>query len=328
MGETFDAYHKWLGIPPDEQPPNAYRLLGISLFESDPDVIIAAADQRMIHLRARQISRHSVLSQQLLNEVAAAKLCLLKPLKRAEYDNELRGSLQSGAGAGMRQTGPQSRPTGGYTSQHVRVPWLVGLLAFCVLAVLLVVTTTLLMRRSGETASAGKPIASLPPETAQTIVKPAPKPMLPAGSRESTGRPVRSAKAKASEKPTADIHRRPPPRLPATSLTGRGKSGQDSQGTMVPRSAPRGLSEKQEPPVLTDVVERVEPALVKIKTDRTDGNRAQGSGFVVRADGTIVTNYHVIRGATRAEATFQDRLSAKVTGFVAADQGRDIRIRP
>ncbi len=30
---NFDPYHKWLGIPPDEQPANHYRLLGLELFE-------------------------------------------------------------------------------------------------------------------------------------------------------------------------------------------------------------------------------------------------------------------------------------------------------
>ena len=34
---TFDPYHKWLGILPEEQPPNHYRLLGIVDFESDED---------------------------------------------------------------------------------------------------------------------------------------------------------------------------------------------------------------------------------------------------------------------------------------------------
>ncbi len=36
---TFAPYHKWLGIPPADQPANHYRLLGLNLFESDPDVI-------------------------------------------------------------------------------------------------------------------------------------------------------------------------------------------------------------------------------------------------------------------------------------------------
>jgi len=33
MSEAFNPYHKWLGIPTDEIPPNHYRLLGISPFE-------------------------------------------------------------------------------------------------------------------------------------------------------------------------------------------------------------------------------------------------------------------------------------------------------
>ena len=36
---SFDPYLNWLGIPPHEQPPNCYRLLGLVLFESNPEVI-------------------------------------------------------------------------------------------------------------------------------------------------------------------------------------------------------------------------------------------------------------------------------------------------
>ncbi len=93
MAAAFDPYYKWLGIPPGEQPPNHYRLLGISLFESDHDVIEAAADQRMIHLRSFQTGQNAELSQKLLNEVAAAKLCLLRPERRASYDEALRRRL-------------------------------------------------------------------------------------------------------------------------------------------------------------------------------------------------------------------------------------------
>jgi hypothetical protein len=88
--QPFDPYHKWLGIPPAEQPPTCYRLLGIPLFESDPDVIDAAADQRMAHLRKYQTGANSALSQQLLNEVASARIVLHSPEKKAAYDAELR----------------------------------------------------------------------------------------------------------------------------------------------------------------------------------------------------------------------------------------------
>ena len=37
MTPEFDPDHKWLGIPPKDQPPNHYRLLGLDLFESDQE---------------------------------------------------------------------------------------------------------------------------------------------------------------------------------------------------------------------------------------------------------------------------------------------------
>ena len=92
MPETFDAYHRWLGIPPNQQPPNHYRLLGIQPFEEDREVIETAADRQMIHLRNYQAGKHSDLSQKLLNEVATARVCLLNPERKAQYDHALRSS--------------------------------------------------------------------------------------------------------------------------------------------------------------------------------------------------------------------------------------------
>lgn len=98
MGDSFDPYYRWLGIPPREQPPNLYRLLGITVFEEDADVIDAAANRQMAHLRTYQTGPHGVFSQQLLNEVAAARVTLLSPGKKAAYDELLRHEL-SVAGA-------------------------------------------------------------------------------------------------------------------------------------------------------------------------------------------------------------------------------------
>jgi hypothetical protein len=92
MASGFDPYYKWLAIPPEEQPPNYYRLLGLRHFESDPEVIEAASDQRMAFLRTFQAGQYSALSQKLLNEVAGAKVCLLSPEKRAGYDAALRNT--------------------------------------------------------------------------------------------------------------------------------------------------------------------------------------------------------------------------------------------
>lgn len=98
MSASFDPYHKWLGIPPAEQPPHHYRLIGVSLFESDPEVIDAACDQRMAFLQQCATGLHSALSQKLLNEIAAARVCLLDAEKKAAYDVELRERVARGNG--------------------------------------------------------------------------------------------------------------------------------------------------------------------------------------------------------------------------------------
>lgn len=94
MSEPFDPYRKWLGIPPQDQPPHHYRLLGISPFEDDPDVIDNAANRQMQHIRTFQSGRHAAFSQQILNEISAAKICLLSPEKKADYDKQLKRELK------------------------------------------------------------------------------------------------------------------------------------------------------------------------------------------------------------------------------------------
>ncbi len=94
MPDAFDPYFKWLGIPKADQPPHAYRLLGIELFESDADVISNAADGRMAQIKSFQTGRFAAVSQKLLNEIAAAKVCLLNPQKKVEYDQRLQAHLQ------------------------------------------------------------------------------------------------------------------------------------------------------------------------------------------------------------------------------------------
>ena len=90
MEEPFDPYLHWLAIRDPRRPPNHYRLLGLDLFESDPEVILNAADRQMTHVRRFQGGKHSDQSQRLLNELAAAKICLLNAEKKAAYDAELR----------------------------------------------------------------------------------------------------------------------------------------------------------------------------------------------------------------------------------------------
>jgi hypothetical protein len=93
MSREFDPYHRWLGIPAAEQPPHHYRLLGLGPFEADPEVIRDGAERQMAHVRGYALGQHAELSQQILNELAAAKACLLEPARKAEYDGRLRQAL-------------------------------------------------------------------------------------------------------------------------------------------------------------------------------------------------------------------------------------------
>lgn len=119
----FDPYYKWLGIRPEQQPPSHYRLLGIAEFEDDPDVIRDAAERQMGHVRTYQLGPHAGLSQQMLNELASAKGCLLDPQRKAAYDQRMKAgspvaapptlppasSLAQGGTAGIP---PAGRPQG------------------------------------------------------------------------------------------------------------------------------------------------------------------------------------------------------------------------
>ena len=74
-----------------EQPPDHYRLLGITRFESDRDVIEHAADGRMAVLRSFQNGPRAGACQALLSKVAIARACLLSQEAKRDYDGWLVG---------------------------------------------------------------------------------------------------------------------------------------------------------------------------------------------------------------------------------------------
>jgi len=97
MSESFDPYSQWLGIEPHEMPVDHYRMLDIGRFESDPAVISAAADRRMSHVRTYQTGPRAAYTQKLLNELSAARVCLLNPGAKASYDQVLEAVFFSSA---------------------------------------------------------------------------------------------------------------------------------------------------------------------------------------------------------------------------------------
>ena len=93
--KEFDPYHRWLGIPASEQPANHYRLLGLALFEADADVIESAAIRQTTHVRSHALGSHGDTTQTVLNEIAEAKITLLNPEKKKQYDEGLRSAAKA-----------------------------------------------------------------------------------------------------------------------------------------------------------------------------------------------------------------------------------------
>src|SRR5262245_28549834 len=100
--DVFDPYREWLGIEPRELPADHYRLLGLARFEGDAAKIAAAADGRMQLIRAKQTGPRGAHAHAILNEIATARLCLLSPIAKAQYDRYLHER--------MRLSGPAAAP--------------------------------------------------------------------------------------------------------------------------------------------------------------------------------------------------------------------------
>ena len=63
----------------------------------------------------------------------------------------------------------------------------------------------------------------------------------------------------------------------------------------------------------------MERAVVRIDTDK-----GIGTGFLIENDSSIITNFHVIRGASKATATFQDGSRVAVLGALAIAPENDL----
>ena len=119
-------------------------------------------------------------------------------------------------------------------------------------------------------------------------------------------------------------------RLPVTGNSSPASSDADStteawlQNVSQP-VVPTALSADERDTI--EVYRRAAPAVVNITTRTVEWNffygavpsEGSGSGFIVNADGTIVTNYHVVRDAQQVQVTLTDRSTypAQVAGYDA-----------
>jgi tetratricopeptide (TPR) repeat protein len=75
------------------------------------------------------------------------------------------------------------------------------------------------------------------------------------------------------------------------------------------------------------VVKHTAESVVQIViSDSTGQETALGSGFLVSADGKIVTNYHVIKGANSATVKLSNGSIFPVNGVLAVDQAKDLAL--
>jgi len=244
MSEHFDPYYEWLGIPPKNQPAHHYRLLGIELFEDNLNVIERAADRQMSHVRTFQTGKQALVAQRLLNELSAARLCLLQPDKKQEYDAALRRESQA---AGSRPSAPAARPAASaapLADPNQSVPpwwWILELCVGLVAILSLVVVISMLVNRG--TPNGAKPSPAKPRGTSESRVADA----QPPGARGNA--PPSPAPGIAAAPPAADApvpapvpaNEAPPVATtsPATGAAPPEMTSPTTPATAAPATAPR-----------------------------------------------------------------------------------------
>jgi hypothetical protein len=104
MAKELDVYRDWLGITETARPLNNYQLLRLDLFDDDPSKVRANYRKMNAHVRKYASGEYGARSQELLNELAKAMLCLTDNVRKSEYDASL-GRQSAAAGQKPGQAG-------------------------------------------------------------------------------------------------------------------------------------------------------------------------------------------------------------------------------
>ncbi|MBX3411682.1 MAG: hypothetical protein KF708_03100 [Pirellulales bacterium] len=89
MNKPLDVYRDWLGITETARPLSYYQILRLRQFEDDPAKIGTHYRKMNAHVRKFAAGDFAKQSQDLLNELAKAMLCLTDAHRKAEYDASL-----------------------------------------------------------------------------------------------------------------------------------------------------------------------------------------------------------------------------------------------
>lgn len=304
--EFFDPYQVWLGIPPHERPISFYRLLGLSPFESDPQIIESAAEQRLALLRSKMTGPYAAYAEQLAAQVSLARQTLLDPARKSTYDQALRGQLGTPPG-GVLGTPPPlpgagssgtTWPTGmgdpawrhsGLARKKRKGPapeWIAAMIALGVTAICAAVLIIwLTMTGSRGTSEQAGDFRVKNADAGQAANAAEGEKRDQAGAGGAVAKPVPADNA-GQEGPAGAM---PPPILPV----------QPPREEPEPPAIPPGQAPPGEPPAGLPAqfaklpwLQRVEQATVLVQ-----GTNAQGSGFFVAnrlGKRYVVTNAHVV----------------------------------
>ena len=86
MTQTLDVYRDWLKISEKARPLNHYQLLRLKMFEDDTAKVREHYRAMNAHVRKFAAGEFATQSQELLNELAKAMLCLTDKQRKGEYD--------------------------------------------------------------------------------------------------------------------------------------------------------------------------------------------------------------------------------------------------
>lgn len=117
-------------------------------------------------------------------------------------------------------------------------------------------------------------------------------------------------------------------RLKNTSRSVSAESVQPSATPAIDRATTTPASTLTVSSLSPEEIYKAESAgMILIETYDDQGRkRGLGSGFVVASDGTTITNYHVIRGASRATVKFSDGTVGSIEGVESYDPTRDLAV--
>lgn len=106
-------------------------------------------------------------------------------------------------------------------------------------------------------------------------------------------------------------------------------SGALGRATAAPATGPR-VTVVSEQSTIIAAVNRVSPAVVQIVTDAGSGSPSVGSGVVYDARGWILTNRHVVEGATTIQVELKDgqQLAGTIYGLDTLTDLAIVRVKP